>query len=284
MEGAMGKMIGAIACTLLMLAGTAAVAAPADVKGNADHPLVTRIPEFRIGNFQDKDFDRYEFLVQDGKKVSKVPVEGHFYFYLYELNQGAAQPGDLKIVRNIQNALAKIGGKVLYEGDGPKASTIKVARDGKETWVYVVAWPTVYRLTVVEREAMEQVVEANAEAMGNDIKATGHVAVYGIYFDSGKADIKPESDTVIAELAKLLKSNASLKLHVVGHTDNTGAFDGNMKLSKDRAAAVAKALEANHGIATSRLNAYGVGSLCPVATNRTDEGKAKNRRVELVEQ
>jgi len=281
----MGKVIGAIVCTLLMLGGTAAGAAPqADVKGSADHPLLTRMPEFRIGNYQDKDFDRYEFLVQDGKKVNKVPIEGHFYYYLYELNQGAVQPGDLKIVRNIQNALAKIGGKVLYEGDGPKASTIKVAKDGKETWVYVVAWPTVYRLTVVEREAMEQVVEANAEAMGNDIRATGHVAVYGIYFDTGKADIKPESDAVIAELAKLLTSNAALKLHVVGHTDNTGTFDGNMKLSKDRAAAVAKALETKHGIAASRLNAYGVGSLCPVASNRTDEGKAKNRRVELVEQ
>jgi outer membrane protein OmpA-like peptidoglycan-associated protein len=73
-------------------------------------------------------------------------------------------------------------------------------------------------------------------------------------------------------------------LHVVGHTDNTGSFDANMKLSKDRASAVANSLGSKHGIAASRLKPYGVASLSPVASNKTEAGKAKNRRVELVEQ
>ncbi|MDO9307858.1 MAG: OmpA family protein, partial [Deltaproteobacteria bacterium] len=79
-----------------------------------------------------------------------------------------------------------------------------------------------------------------------------------------------------------LKENGALAIYVVGHTDNAGSFDANMKLSKDRAEAVAKALSTNHGIAATRLKPYGVASLSPVASNDTEDGKAKNRRVELV--
>jgi outer membrane protein OmpA-like peptidoglycan-associated protein len=136
----------------------------------------------------------------------------------------------------------------------------------------------------VEREIMKQEITANAEAMGNDINATGHVSIYGIYFDTGKADIKPESDAAIAEIAKLLTNNGALKVYVVGHTDNVGSFDANMKLSKDRADAVARVLTSKHSIAADRLKAYGVSSLSPVTSNDTDEGRAKNRRVELVKQ
>jgi outer membrane protein OmpA-like peptidoglycan-associated protein len=120
--------------------------------------------------------------------------------------------------------------------------------------------------------------------MGNDINSTGHVSVYGIYFDTGKAEIKPESDTAIAQISKLLKNSASLKLYVVGHTDNVGTIDANMKLSKDRADAVVNSLITKYGIQAERLKSYGVASLTPVASNDTDEGRAKNRRVELVKQ
>ena len=125
---------------------------------------------------------------------------------------------------------------------------------------------------------------ANAGAMGNDINTTGHVAVYGIYFETGKSEIKPESDASISEIAKLLKNNGALNVYVVGHTDNVGSFDSNMKLSKDRADAVVKGLAGKHGIAAARLKPYGVASLAPVTSNGTEDGKAKNRRVELVKQ
>jgi outer membrane protein OmpA-like peptidoglycan-associated protein len=141
-----------------------------------------------------------------------------------------------------------------------------------------------YRLTIVERETMKQEVVANAEAMGNDITATGHVSVYGIYFDTGKSDIKTESDPALSEIANLLKNSSALNLYVVGHTDNVGSFDSNMKLSKDRADAVVKALTGKYGIAPGRLKAHGVSSLSPVASNDTEEGRSKNRRVELVKQ
>ena len=280
----MNKIFTATLCMWFVLVGGQISVAAQDVKGSTDHPLLTRMPDFRIGTYSDKDFDRHEFLVQDGKKISRIAVEGHKYYFQYDLNQGAKGPGDLKVVRNIENALTKIGGKVLFEGERPWSATIKLEKEGKETWVAVSAWPTLYRLTIVERAVMEQVVEANAEAMGNDINRTGHVSVYGIRFDTGKAEIKPESDAAIAEIAKLLKSNNALALYVVGHTDNTGSFDANMKLSSDRAVAVANSLGSKYGIASSRLKAYGVSSLCPIASNKTEEGKAKNRRVELVEQ
>ncbi len=139
-------------------------------------------------------------------------------------------------------------------------------------------------LRIVEKKAMEQHVVADMAAFANDINATGHAAVYGILFDTGKADIKPDSAPVLEEIAKLLKADPALKLHVVGHTDNEGTIDGNMKLSAARAQAVVRALTSQHGIAAARLTAFGCGQYAPVASNSTPDGRAKNRRVELVKQ
>jgi OOP family OmpA-OmpF porin len=124
----------------------------------------------------------------------------------------------------------------------------------------------------------------SAAAMANDIAQTGHAAVYGIYFDAGKADLKPQSDLTLAEIGKLLTANAQLKLLVVGHTNNVGGLAANLVLSKQRADAVVAALVTRYHVAAARLRASGIGPLAPVATNRTEEGRAKNRRVELVEQ
>ena len=117
----------------------------------------------------------------------------------------------------------------------------------------------------------------------SDINTTGHAAVYGIYFDTDKADIRPESEPTLEEITKLLSKDGSLKLYLVGHTDSTGEFAHNMKLSEARANAVMNALVSKHAIPAARLRAYGVGPLAPVASNRNEEGRAKNRRVELVE-
>jgi len=119
--------------------------------------------------------------------------------------------------------------------------------------------------------------------MASDITAAGHVAVYGIYFDTDKAEIKPESAAALTEIAKLLNANAALTVLIVGHTDSAGTLEHNMQLSQARAASVVTALVAKHGIAASRLKAMGVGPAAPLASNRTEEGRAKNRRVDLVE-
>ncbi|MCW8795530.1 MAG: OmpA family protein [Chlorobium sp.] len=136
---------------------------------------------------------------------------------------------------------------------------------------------------IIEEQAMKKnMVVVKADAMKKAIASSGRIALYGIFFDSGKAVIKPASKPVIAEIAKLLKQDPSLVLHVVGHTDNAGGYTFNMGLSRKRALAVVSALARQHGIASSRLIANGVGYLAPVATNTSAAGRAKNRRVELV--
>lgn len=278
----MKKVMAGIFGLFFVLAGFGlSIAAEQDVKGSKDHPLLSRMPNFFISGYKDTEFDSHKFIDQDKKPIS---IEGHKYYFQYNLSKGAAEPGELKIRRNIQDALKKIGGKVVFDDNFNKASTIVLQKEGKETWVEVRSYNNMYRLSIVEKEIMKQDVVANAEAMGNDINTTGHVSIYGIHFDTGKSEIKSESDAAISEIAKLLKNDSVLKLYVVGHTDNVGSFDSNMKLSKDRADAVAKTLSDKHGIAAARLKPYGVGSLSPVTSNDTEDGKAKNRRVELVKQ
>jgi OmpA-OmpF porin, OOP family len=252
-----------------------------DRKGSKDHPLLSRMPDFYIAEYRYTDYDSHKFIDQNKKPVV---VEGSKYYIQYNLNKGATEPGELKIRRNIQEALKKIGGKVLFDDNFNRCSTIVVQKDGNETWIDVRGNNNMYRLNTITKKVMEQNVVATAEVMGNDINSTGHVSIYGIYFDTGKADIKPESDAAISEIAKLLQNNPALKIYVVGHTDSVGSFDSNMKLSKDRAEAVTKSLITKYSIAPDRLKSHGVSSLAPVATNDTEDGKQKNRRVELVKQ
>lgn len=284
----MKKSMAAVFSLFFVLAIIGLSAAAQDKKGSKDHPLLSRMPNFHISDYKDIEFDSFKFTVDQNKKPVPVNVEGHKYVIRYDLDKGAAKPGNLKIVRNVENALKNIGGKVLVDVAGQwgvfRSSTIMVQKGGKETWVHVKATDSSYELTIVEKEGMKQEVTADAAAMGNDISTTGHVSVYGIYFDTGKTDIKPESDAAISEIAKLLKNKGSLRLYVVGHTDNVGSLDSNMKLSKDRANAVVKTLTGKHGIAAARLKAFGMASLSPVSSNSSEEGKAKNRRVELVQQ
>ena len=138
---------------------------------------------------------------------------------------------------------------------------------------------------ILETKAMQQnMVVVSASEIGKAITTTGKVAIYGIYFDTGKADVKPESRPSLDQIAAFLKAEPGVKLHVVGHTDSVGSFDSNLALSKRRADAVAAALVKDYGIAANRMVGNGVASLAPVASNSSDEGKAKNRRVELVPQ
>jgi outer membrane protein OmpA-like peptidoglycan-associated protein len=262
-----------------VLAAGAAWAQETDAEGTKDHPLLSRMPGYYISRAENKDFDAHSFWI-DGDK--QVDVEGKSTHIFYVLQPNAKEPSRLEILRQYENAIKKIGGNVLvHDHDG--SSYMKLTQAGKEIWVHVDAYITSqYNLWIIEKAGMEQQVVADAAAFSNDIRTTGHAAVYGIYFDSGKSAIKPESEPALAEIAKLLKNDAALKLNVVGHTDNDGTLETNMKLSEARAAAVVQALVAKYGISSARLKAFGVGPLAPVASNDTPDGKAKNRRVELV--
>jgi OmpA-OmpF porin, OOP family len=270
----------------ILLLSPFAIAAsdPEDEPGTKDPAFFSRMPGFHIYRSEIKEFDRHEFAVGPDKKET---VEGHYTFIVYYANQGITLPSGLQVTRNYVNAAKAIGGAQLYEYDdgGRLYSIIKVVNDDKEVWVEVeAAGNDQYIIQLVEKELMKQDVVANADAMSGSIKETGRVAVYGIYFDTGKADLKPESEPAIAEIVKMLNMDKGLKVYVVGHTDNAGQFAYNVKLSQDRAASVVNALTGKHGIAAARLTPFGCGPVSPVASNKTDEGKAKNRRVELVAQ
>ena len=140
-------------------------------------------------------------------------------------------------------------------------------------------------LEIIESKTMDTgMVKVDAEAIGKGIDATGHMAIYGVLFDTNSAKIKPESAPVLAEIAKLLQSRPSLKILVVGHTDKQGAYEYNINLSSQRSNSVARYLSEKHDIDPDRMRSAGVGFLAPVATNDTPDGRTKNRRVELVKQ
>jgi outer membrane protein OmpA-like peptidoglycan-associated protein len=226
-----------------------------DAANCKDHALLTRLPDYWIQACTLKQFDAYAFAVGKGK----TQVEGQFTLIRYQPPAGlTTKPSTLQVLRNVENAVKKIGGTVLATDQNKE--TLKLTKDGKELWIEVWADFT------------------------DGLKTTGHIAVEGIFFETGKSELKPESAPAIAEVAKLLKEDATLKLYVVGHTDNAGALEGNMKLSQDRAQSVVLALVKTHGIAAARLKAYGDGPYAPVASNDAEEGRAKNRRVELVKQ
>jgi outer membrane protein OmpA-like peptidoglycan-associated protein len=190
----------------------------------------------------------------------------------------------LQLHRNAETALKAAGYQLIFSGKSWHEDRIVTAQKGTR-WVQLKIEPwneyTSYVLTSVLVKGMAQEMEATADQMAAEIAKTGHVAVYGITFDTGSAKIKPESDKVLGEIASLLGKNPAWKMRVEGHTDNVGGKAANQKLSEQRAAAVAGWLT-SHGIAPGRLTSQGFGDAKPVADNKTEDGRAKNRRVELV--
>lgn len=180
----------------------------------------------------------------------------------------------------------------------PRYAILRVQRGGVETHVAVLAWTakdsqyckafdgrTLALVVTLEGKPREQkMVTLKASEMGRAIAGDGKVALYGLLFDLDQAAIKPESEAQLGEIAALMEEEPALKLMVVGHTDNAGGAAHNLDLSKRRADAVVDALTSKRGIAADRLLAQGMGSASPVASNDSEEGRAKNRRVELVKQ
>ena len=276
----MKKILGLI----LLLACGAPLLAQEDQEGCKDPALFTRMPNFHIYRCEDLQFNKFDFPLNSQNSQA---VEGHSLYVNYYLNDNAQAPSGLQVVRNYTNAAKKIGGQVIYEYEdgGTQYAVLKLSKNGAETWAMVGAGGNgMYTVNIIEKEAMNQDVVADANSMANTIKETGKVAVYGIYFDSGKSVLKPESEPTLKEISKLLTANPSLKLYVVGHTDNVGKIETNMRLSMERAIAVVNALVSQYTVNADRLYSCGDGPTSPVASNDKEVGRALNRRVELVKQ
>lgn len=236
-----------------------------------------------------KDLELWRLKKADDPKSGAEPfkVEGEYWYYFNDIEKDATglHPGKLEVARNFENAVRQAKGEVLYANN--KSVTYHLRKGNDEFWGEAGCGrggddcsAILHKIVRVAGMAQSVVVSAEqiAKAMGDE----GKVVFYGIYFDTDKATLKAESAETLAEMAKWLKTNASAKVFIVGHTDMQGPAERNQKLSRDRAASVIAALTKDHGIQADRLAAEGIGPLAPVASNADEAGRAKNRRVEMV--
>ena len=167
-----------------------------DRPGSKDHPLFTRMPGFFITSYTETEFDSYGFTLTEAGKDIKKAVEGRTFKLSYGPGPGITRPSALQIVRNYQQAAEKIGGKTLWDaganGGAVRNTTIQIVKGDSEVWTWIRAYPSSYEMVIVEKKAMRQDVVADATTFANDLRNTGKVAIYGIYFDTAKAELKPE--------------------------------------------------------------------------------------------
>ena len=259
--------------TLIVL-GALWMTTPNAATEKKDHPLFSRLDGFEVSSSKSAKFDSVKFHL----KNEKVTVEGRTFDIRYKLQKGQEAPGALMVTRNFTNAVKQAGGEVLAETKDKAVMRLK--QGNQEIWVGIRtpangAW---YYLDIVEKGEMKQDVLVNK--LLDAINATGRATVY-INFDTASAAIKPDSKSVIDEILDMLRQSPALKISIEGHTDSDGTAEANQKLSQERANAVQATL-VSQGIAATRLGAKGFGQTKPVSDNTTAEGKAKNRRVELV--
>lgn len=257
--------------------------AQTDKEGSSEHPLFpSRIPGYYISRYEKNDFDAAKFKLKTGEEIDVMGKKTLIEYTRKESEKGAS---GMYVALNYQAALKKLKPtSELLEGNWYWA---EVKNGPAQYWIHVAGWygngsneqTDSYMVTIVEKSTMDQVI--SAADISSNIKTTGHIALY-ILFDTGLATIKAESRPALDQIATTLKRETSLKVYIVGHTDNQGSLEANMKLSLDRANAVSNELITKYGIPSTQMIPKGVGSLCPVSTNDTDDGRKMNRRVELV--
>lgn len=280
------------------------------------HPLLSPYKGSTFLDSANKGQQRFEFALAEAANhaefAQSVTKEGMLSHFVYELPEGKASA--LAVFRNYEQALVDNGANILFtcvnqacrgkddyhlvdvyntpqqtllaghEVDQFASLTASLRHKGDEYFVLLIAGQfkdyTKYELVILEVAELKTGL-VSVDLIDQNLFNQGKVALYGIYFDSGKADIKPESEPQLSHIQQFLTQNPKVSLFVVGHTDNDGDKAFNMALSQQRAKAVVEALIARK-IAASRLSPEGVGPLAPVATNSNEKGKAQNRRVELV--
>jgi len=303
------------AALLLLVLGVpiapSALAQTRDIAGARDYPGIGRFGGSVITGYVAKDFDAARIQAapfKDGRPTDARRLEGRITRIAYRTGPG---PSIVEVARNFEQQLVKAGFETLLAcdtaqcGDIPFTESVdtlpvpqmwidgfdyryfagRKAEGGRETYATVLVSKNndnIYaQLVVADLGAMDNKM-VDASAMAKGLGEKGHIALYGIYFDTDKAVIKPESRPTLDEIAKLLGGQPQLNVVIVGHTDSQGNYDYNMDLSRRRAEAIAAELATRYGIAKPRLRTAGVGFLAPVGSNATDAGRALNRRVELV--
>jgi outer membrane protein OmpA-like peptidoglycan-associated protein len=290
---------------LLSGAALALLVSTASAQNADDHPLVTSYPGSVLEEKAVEDFATYSVVTGlMGQDFLSTEVSGTLTRLRYS---SPPDRSEAEIFANYVQALEAAGFRELWrcvdDGCGPAFAsarwnrfngTINLGNNahyaagslqtaGGEAYVIVAVAPRQHQVTIVEVSAMEEgLVSVDPDALGDELDLYGHVAIPGVYFETGKAELTAESAAALAAMAQILHERPELSVWVVGHTDWTGTFELNMSLSDARADAVVRALADRFGIDARRLEGYGVGPLSPDASNGTDSGRTANRRVELV--
>ncbi len=290
-----------------------------DIEGSEDHPMISRYEGSYIKGYETYDYDRIVFPSGvDNDGLETVAPEGKVTRILYVAPEGLSV---IQVQRNYQVALEDAGFEMVYECfDGADGCPRQVYTEhapsfdlrgrnpmmgsdqsyflarlpGDKGDVYVSAHTLlsdrvdgqpVTALQVMEEQPLvtgKVEVDISAAAMAEYLEETGSVRIYGIHFDTDEASIQEGSASTLQEIALLLEEHPDLELGVAGHTDATGSVDYNMDLSMRRAEAVIGYLANKHGIDPGRLTPHGLGPWAPVAGNQDEDGRARNRRVELI--
>jgi len=243
---------------------------PQDIAGSKDHPMFNRLAGYYITGYEQEEFASEEFTDEN---CNPVKVEGKLTVIRYQCD---CEGAPFKVIRNFTNAAKNIGGKSCEYSN--TSAYINIKKGNMETWVNVWASEDTYILTIIEKGEVEQEITANS--ILKELNETGKAILY-INFDSGKATIKQESMPIVEQIIEMMKQAKDIKLSVEGHTDSDGSNESNQKLSEARAKSVVEAITKG-GIDAARLSSAGFGEEKPIADNSTAEGKAKNRRVELI--
>jgi OOP family OmpA-OmpF porin len=247
-----------------------------DADGCKEHPFFSRMPNFIISDCSQK-FDKLEYYDANGEIASK---EGELTIidYSFPDDESLKVPSQLQVIRNYENAIIKLGGKKIYEDK--QNLTCSLNKNSREYIICVemTNGNIIHKLYVLEVGLMIQEITANE--MLDALNKDGYIAL-NILFETGKSAIQQESLPIVDQIFELLNSNSALIVSVEGHTDNVGDAASNKKLSNDRAKSIMDALIAK-GIDKTRLSSIGWGQEKPTADNRSEDGRAKNRRVEIV--
>ncbi len=303
----------------LMVSSSLFAQRTSDTEGSKDYPLVSRFKGSFIEWYQVKNFDRYYMLSLKGNTLDKYEINGkitriqyvsqpeHSVFEIFKSYETALKNAGFQILLKLDKTNCGVNlSEQLYSGEFNGLNALPAGQAKKPDFkegefaylsakknisdkdVYVVVYITNWDYPLINFDAVEvQGMEkglVSVKDMETDISQNGHIAIYDIHFDSGKSEIKPESADALKNIAAYLNNHPDKKYLIVGHTDNTGDFDANIKLSQERAASVKNELTGKYGVNTDQLKAWGNGSTSPVASNSTEKGKAKNRRVEIVVQ
>lgn len=276
-----------LSCPLIALSAPPAVCTP--------NPVFSPLPGEGRGRCEEVAFHKLTLLrsrdaAGAAMRTERSDVEGQYWEARHPLQPvgGGEALSPLEVQRNYANAVHQAGGTVLHLDDSAGRLHFRVQVQGttyagitgcgaRRKQACLETWHQIIRVA-----AMQPSVVVSAEQIASAMTESGRVTFYGLYFDSGKAVLRPDSAPSLEEMARWLQSHAQARVYIVGHTDMQGHAEQNVTLSRQRAAAVVEALATRHGIAADRLGSEGVGPYAPVASNADEAGRAKNRRVEMV--